>query len=188
VSEEAVYREPRVGEGQIPDELDRLNVGAFLLAPFWSLGYRIWPWFLVLVVLFVVNTATGLTALAVFGRGNEIVLVRQALFSALTVILDAVFAFRANRLYWQRENHRIYSEPAPAAPALVSKYVSDQRIWLYVGLGLLAFVLVLTVTEHSGQSRLTYLVQESSYVAIQLVVLGGAYAWDRLRRGLAGQS
>ncbi len=133
------------------------------------------------------NITTGIAALAVFGRGHDIVVARQALFWVVALILEAVFALRANRLYWQREHNRIYSQAAPAAPTLVTKYASDQKVWLYFGFALPGFIVVASIIG-IGREGLASVVQQLTYVAIQFLVLGAAYAWDRLRRRRYGHS
>jgi hypothetical protein len=63
----AEQAELRLGEGEFPPELDRVNFGAFLLAFLWAPFHRLWGWFGVFVVLEALESAMGLSPPRFFG-------------------------------------------------------------------------------------------------------------------------
>ena len=52
----------RLGEGEFPRQLDRVNFGAFLLAVLWAPWHRLWTWFAVFLGLEILSIATYILA------------------------------------------------------------------------------------------------------------------------------
>lgn len=177
--DEPVALEPRVGEGVLPARLDRLNVGAFLLAGLWALIYGTWPWFFVFLGVAVFNLSVSLFISRIFGLGLLTSAVRQTVLQGVSLTLAAVFSLRANRLAWEKENRRIYTQEVPRAPDLVVKFERDQRNWAVGGFIVLAYVTLLPFVLGARSARA--LVLQGLFAAVQLGVLGGLYLWDRSR-------
>jgi hypothetical protein len=173
----------RLGEGEFPSELDRANLGAFLLAFLWAPFHRLWGWFAVFVVLEVLESAVGLSAPGLFGGLLE----QPAVMVGFRIVYWAVtvaFALRANRLVWTAERKRTAGATggsAPRQPSLVSRYAANQRVWTVVGVILLVgtplSLLIGAVTSVPGA-----VVDVAVTVGTQAVLLAGLFAYDVVRR------
>ena len=120
----------RLGEGELPRELERVNFGAFLLAVLWAPFHRLWGWFGVFVALEVLESVMGMSRLRFFGGALE----RPAAMVAFRIVywtVTVAFALRANRLVWTEERKRALRTKGRSGarrPSLVSKYSSNQRV------------------------------------------------------------
>jgi hypothetical protein len=172
----------RLGEGEFPPELDRVNFGAFLLGVLWAPFHRLWGWFGVFVVLEVIESAMGLSALRFFGGVFEQPVAMVA-FRIVYWTVTVVFALRANRLVWTEERKRAArtkGESVPRRPSLVSRYTSNQRVWTIVGLILLvAAPLSLLIGSVSSIPRAV--VDVAVTVGTQAILLVGLFVYDRMR-------
>jgi hypothetical protein len=182
---EAEQTGSRIGEGEFPPELDRVNYGAFLLAFLWAPVHRLWGWFGVFLVLEALESAMGLSAPGFLGGVFE----RPAVTVGFRIVywtVTVAFALRANRLVWTQERKRAArtkGESAPRRPALVSRYASNQRVWALVGLILLVgtplSLLIGPVSSIPGA-----VVDVAVTVGAQAVLLAGLFVCDRVRRPL----
>lgn len=135
----------RFGVGD-PDRVDRVNWGAFFFGWVWALAYGAWPWFIALLVYWVMRRIVLLASAQMHDASADL-----ALAAALALGywgLSALLAVRANRIVWRYEQGRVagVSHAAVAKPALtVSEYLASQRTWGYAGLSLFLLTIVLTV-------------------------------------------
>lgn len=173
---------PRLGEGDFPHGLDRVNLGAFLLAFLWAPFHRLWAWFAVFVVLEALESVLGLSAPGFLGGLLEqpaVVVGFRVVYWTLTV----VFALRANRLVWalQRERgSRAAREPGVKRPPLTSSYVSNQRIWALIGLlALVAMPLFLFIGPVKAIPGAVGDVAVTT--GVQAILLGALFMYDRVR-------
>jgi hypothetical protein len=180
-------REARVGEGPIPERLDRLNPGAFMLAGLWSLVYGTWPWFFAFLAVMLVNIAISVFFRVPPGAAWPLVVGRQLASQLIVIGISIPYSLRANRLYWEKENRRIHTQSVPRPPATVAKFERDQRNWLLGGFVVLAY-LVATPFLTSALRTPAYIAAQVVYAGVQLAALGTLYLWDRSRRGASGQS
>jgi hypothetical protein len=172
----------RLGEGEFPPRLDRVNFGAFLVAFLWAPFHRLWGWFGVFVLLEVLESAMGLAAPGFLGGVFEqpvVVVGFRIVYWTVTV----AFALRANRLVWTEESKRAVRAKGEAVmrrPSLVSSYVSNQRIWTLAGVILLAgaplSLLVGPVNSVPGAG-----VDVAVTVGTQVVLLAVLFVYDRVR-------
>ena len=173
---------PRLGEGEFPPELDRVNFGAFLLAFIWAPFHRLWGWFGVFAVLEALESAMGLSSPGFLGGALEqpaVVVGFRVVYWSVTV----AFALRANRLVWEEERKRAArTEDSAAArrPPLVSRYAANQRIWTLVGLVLLV-VTPLSLLIGSVRSVPGAVVDVAVTIGVQATLLVGLWAYDRMR-------
>lgn len=176
--------EPRLGEGEFPPALDRVNFGAFLLGVIWAPFHRLWGWFAVFVALEVLESAMGLSTPQFLGG----VLEQPVAMVAFRIVYWAVtvaFALQANRLVWTVERKRASRTKAESdlrRPSSVSRYASNQRVWAIVGLVLLAAtplsLLVGPVSSVPGAA-----LDVALTVGIQAILLAGLFTYDRVRSG-----
>ena len=173
---------PRLGEGEFPPELDRVNFGAFLLAILWAPFHRLWGWFGVFAVLEVLESVMGLSAPGFLGGLLEQPVVTVG-FRIVYWGVTVVFALRANRFVWGTERkraERAKADPTRKQPSLVSRYVSNQRVWTIAGLVLLAAMpLGLLVPSVSRVPGAAFDVAVTG--GIQVVLLVGLFVYDRVR-------
>jgi hypothetical protein len=173
---------PRLGEGEFPQELDRVNFGAFLLAFLWAPFHRLWGWFGVFVVLEGLESVMGLSAPGSFGGVFE----RPVVMVGFRIVYWAVtvaFALQANRLVWAEEHSRAArskDESVARRPSLVARYVSHERVWALVGLILLVTtplsLLIGSVNKIPGAAT-----DVAVTVGAQAVLLVGLFVFDRVR-------
>jgi hypothetical protein len=172
----------RLGEGEFPLGLDRVNFGAFLLAFLWAPFHRLWGWFGVFVVLEGLESAMGLSAPGFLGGVFEqpaVVVGFRIVYWTVTV----AFALRANRLVWaeaRKRAARTEAEPVPRRPSLVSRYCSNQRVWTLTGLILLVGA-PLSLLIGSVRSIPGAVVDVAVTVGTQVVLLAGLFVYDRVR-------
>lgn len=172
----------RLGEGEFPWGLDRVNFGAFLLAVLWAPFHRLWGWFGVFVALEALESAMALSAPGSFGGlfENPAVMVG---FRIVYWTVTVAFALRANRLVWEGERRRAARAEGvsiPRLPSLVSTYASHQRTWTAVGLILLVGTpLSLLIGPVSGIPGA--FVDVAVTVGIQAVLLAGLFVYDSVR-------
>ena len=172
----------RLGEGEFPPELDRVNFGAFLLAILWAPVHRLWGWFGVFVVLEALESAMGLSAPGFLGG----VLEQPVMLVGFRIVywtVTVAFALRANRLVWTEQRKRAArtkDRSVPRQPSLVSRYASNQRVWTLVGLILLVgtplSLLIGSVNSVPGAA-----VDVAVTVGTQGVLLVGLFVYDRVR-------
>ena len=173
---------PRLGQGELPMELDRVNFGAFLLAVLWAPFHRLWGWFAVFVVLELLESAIGLSTPQLLGGLFEQPAVTVAFRIAYWTVTVA-FALRANRLVWAVERKRAaraIDGSVPKPPSLVSRYASNQRIWALVGVVLL-IATPLSLLIGSVKSVPGSIVDAAVTVGAQAILLVGLFVYDRAR-------
>jgi hypothetical protein len=172
----------RLGEGEFPLGLDRVNFGAFLMAFLWAPFHRLWGWFGVFVVLEALESAMGLSAPGFFGGVFEQP-VAMVGFRIVYWTVTVAFALRANRLVWTEERKRAArtkGESVLRRPSLVSRYASSQRVWTLVGLILLVGT-PLSLLIGSVNSIPGAVVDVAVTVGTQAVLLAGLFVYDRVR-------
>jgi hypothetical protein len=172
----------RLGEGEFPPEVDRVNFGAFLLAVLWAPFHRLWLWFGVFVALEVLEAVMGLSTPRFFD-GPLSQLVAMVVFRVVYWTVTVAFALRANRLVWTEEHDRAaraQGESVLKRPATVAKYVSNQRVWAAVGLVALA-VAPLSLLIGSAGSSPGVVGDVAATVGTQTILLAGLFVHDRLR-------
>ena len=172
----------RLGEGEFPPELDRVNFGAFLLAFLWAPFHRLWGWFSVFVVLEALESAMGLSAPGFLGGVFEqpvVVVGFRIVYWTVTV----AFALQANRLVWTQQRKRAArtkGESVVRQRSLVSRYVSHQRVWTLVGLILLVgtplSLLIGAVSSVPGAVG-----DVAVTVGTQALLLVGLFVYDRVQ-------
>jgi hypothetical protein len=172
----------RLGEGEFPPELDRVNFGAFLLAFLWAPSHRLWGWFGVFVVLEAIESAMGLSAPGFVGGVFEQPGVMVG-FRIVYWMVTVAFALRANRLVWTGERKRAArtnGESVPRQASLVSRYASNQRVWTFVGLilfvGTPLSLLIGPVNSVPGA-----VADVAVTVGTQAILLAGLFVYDRVR-------
>jgi hypothetical protein len=172
----------RLGEGEFPPELDRVNFGAFLLAFLWAPFHRLWGWFGVFVVLEALESAMGFSAPGSLGGLFEQPVVMVG-FRIVYWTVTVAFALRANRLVWTEQSKRAArtkGQSVPRRPSLASTYASHQRVWTLVGIVLLVGT-PLTLLIGSVNSIPGAFVDVAVTVGTQAVLLAGLFAYDRVR-------
>ncbi len=172
----------RLGEGEFPPELDRVNFGAFLLAFLWAPFHRLWGWFGVFVILEALESAMGFSAPGSLGGLFEQPVVMVG-FRIVYWTVTVAFALRANRLVWTEQSKRAArtkGESVPRPPSLASRYASNQRVWTLVGIVLLVGT-PLTLLIGSVNSIPGAFVDVAVTVGTQAVLLAGLFAYDRVR-------
>lgn len=172
----------RLGGGEFPPELDRVNFGAFLLAFLWAPFHRLWGWFGVFVLLEALESAMGLSAPGFLGGVFEQPVVTVG-FRIVYWTVTVAFALRANRLVWEQERKRVARttrQSAARPPSLVSRYVSNQRVWTLIGVILLVgmplSLLIGPVNRISGA-----VADVAVTVGTQAALLVGLFVYDRVR-------
>lgn len=176
-------RPARLGEGEFPPELDRVNFGAFLLAFIWAPFHHLWGWFGVFALLEAAEAVMGLSAPHFLGGVLELPVTMVA-FRVVYWGVTVAFAVRANRLVWEVERRRaarvVNGEWAPRPPAHVSSYASNLRVWAVVGLVLLiaspVSLLIPSVGNVPGAA-----VDVAVTTGTQAVLLAALFAYDRVR-------
>ena len=125
---------PRMGEGDMPPELDAVNWAALLWGGLWVLGYRAWSWVGILFGMGALNLVVDLYLRR--SGASPVTLIAVAVPVRLAwYALVVAFAFRANRHVWERERVLRESDRSAPRPAqLVSEYVATQRWWARLGL------------------------------------------------------
>jgi hypothetical protein len=175
----------RLGEGEFPPELDRVNFGAFLLAFLWAPLHRLWGWFGVFVLLEALESAMGLSAPGFFGGVFDQPVVTVG-FRIVYWTVTVAFALRANRLVWTQERERAAraeGESVVRPPSLVSRYASNQRVWALVGLILLVGT-PLSLLIGSVNSIPGAVVDVAVTVGAQAVLLAGLFVYNSVRSRL----
>lgn len=172
----------RLGEGEFPRGLDRVNFGAFLLAFLWAPFHRLWGWFGVFLVLEVFESAMGLSAPGFLHGVFEQPVVTVG-FRVVYWTVTIAFALRANRLVWTEERTRAArakGESLSKPPSLASRYASNQRLWTIAGLVLLAGT-PLTLLIRSVNGVPGAVTDVTVTVGTQAILLAGLFAYDRVR-------
>lgn len=172
----------RLGEGEFPSELDRVNFGAFLLAFIWAPFHRLWGWFGAFVVLEAFESAVGLNGSGFLGGAFERP-VPMLVFRIVYWTVTIAFALQANRLVWADERRRAArakGAPRPRQPSLVSRYTSNQRVWTLVGLILLVST-PLTLLIGSINRVPGAVVDVAVTAGTQALLLAGLVVYDRVR-------
>lgn len=179
----------RLGEGEFPARLDRVNFGAFLLAVLWAPWHRLWGWFAVFVALEILESVVGLTGLTFF-PGALAQLVAMTTFRIVYWTVTVAFAMRANRLVWARSGKVVADGDAASnrpRPGSVSTYIAHQRLWTVAGLiGLILAPLSLLIGSVRGIPDAVFDVAVT--VGVQAVLLVGLFAYDKMRSAGRGPS
>lgn len=130
------------GQGDFPEELNRLNWGAMFMGGIWALVHGVWRWLIAFIVL-------RILAIFVFLPFSNGELANSATWGLISSVLSeiiywvilGVFALNANRLAWQRTGRLMASgrhEPSALSPSIES-FSKAQRTWFLVGLALTVF-------------------------------------------------
>ena len=172
----------RMGEGDFPAELDRLNWSTVMWGGWWLLMYGVWPSLLALVALVAATLAVTnfLPTLAVPGSFASLATnaVRQVAWFAIVVSA----AYGANRHVWERERTRVERESDQSVPRpanLVSQYVASQRKWALIGLGFMVLAVADDLFRKHALSTPAIIVANITMVAC----LAALYLYDSVRRG-----
>jgi hypothetical protein len=177
---------PQVGQGEIPSDLNRFNVSAFVWGPWWNLAYGLWPRFFVQIALLVVNTVVlGLLSLVYEGwPRSPLELMPQLALGLLGVGVNAWFAATANARLWQNSARRISGATvmalAKSARGTVDAYRKLQKDWALMGLAYVAIVILDVVVSHASTS--ISLRTAGTLVQSVLTLAVGLVAWFALRR------
>jgi hypothetical protein len=174
----------RLGDGEFPSELDRVNLGAFLLAVLWAPFHRLWGWFAVFVALELLESVMGLSSPRSFG-GVFAQPVAMVAFRIVYWTVTVAFALRANRLVWAEEGKRAArSEGISVSPqrSLISRYAANQRVWTLVGVVLLAVTPLSLLIGPLGTSPGAVTDVELT-VGTQAILLAGLWVYDAWRTG-----
>jgi hypothetical protein len=167
----------RLGAGDFPPELDRVNWGAVLLGFFWAIAYRQTTWVIGLALLWAANL--GVLGIAV-RYGTLAHLAVTALFFAAFTTAGIVLGLRANRLVWAGEHavaERRTARGLAPAPS-IREFLSSQRRWAITGVMLWAFGWgVSLVRPSSALSPLRAVITFS----VELAAYGALFAVDRIR-------
>lgn len=180
----------RVGEGEFPAALNRVNWNAFLLGWLWVLGHGLWTWLAALLVLFL----TGVFLQVLFNGTLARFFVGAGLFSSarlprmadasrvITVVaswlLSAFFALRGNHEVWAKEARRTVDPARGASFAVrtVADYLGSERRLMPIALIVFVagVIYAFYVAVQSGSLALTL----GSHI-FGVIVLVGLWAWDR---------
>lgn len=172
--------ELRLGEGEFPAELDRVNFGAFLLGVLWAPWHRLWGWFAVLVAMEILESVVGLTMLRFLG-GMVAQIIGMVVFRIGYWTVMVVFGLRANRLVWNAEERRVARAGGSPSrrPALITKYVAAERVWAVVGLVLLALAPLSLLFGFPG-SRSDVMFDVVSTIGTQIILMIALFVYDRM--------
>jgi len=174
--------EPLMGDGNMPEHLDRINWGVTLLTGLWLLLHGLWLWWIIdvavlygwLVVLYAVRTQAGnpstLDAPAFLVAGIAVTVIRWALW--------LWFGRHANAGVWRRERRRL-DRGRPGR--CVSNYVGAERLWTIAGVSLLVLGSVVGVANVvMNPARVVGGVAgEVAASVISATFLVAAWVWDR---------
>jgi len=180
----------RVGDGELPAELGRVNWGAALTTGLWAVGHALWWW--VLTFLALSGLSFGAFTLLDRSSAGDTLWMRYALafaFSLLRGVLAVVLALRANSLYWDAQASRVMRQSDQSVPRpapLVSDFVKAQRKWTIWGAVLLVLFSARTLIGYRLNTPLAVF-YISTTILPEAVVLAGLYIYDRVR-GPAPQS
>lgn len=131
--------EGQFGYGPFPAELDRLNWGALIFGWVWAIWHGLGLWSALLFVGgFVGFVLVTLARTSALGQSLAAQFAIIAAYAAVTWTVLAVFAFRANRLFWERQGRRIQAgalHPYKTRP--VADYEASQLLVAPLGFALL---------------------------------------------------
>lgn len=177
------------GVGDLPSALDKVNWAAFLLGGLWALLHGLWSWFAAILVL-----RFGLIAVGIAGRRAGLFDggVSAQAFSLVSTILIwgvyALFAFKANRLAWDKARVRLSSSSGGTANSQItpSAYLRNQRTLLFLGAGIFVLGALLNVQSViQGAIELVALLMSFAVVALMAIA---AQMVAAIRRGRQGSS
>lgn len=182
---DALPEEPRFGDGPLPLELDRFNLGAFLLAPFWTIANGLWRIVGIGLGLFVLNLVCmwfGLVRAPVGVPASRVyvAMIGNGVFALAFGVLSLYVGKRGNRRAWRAETASI-ATGLPVRVMTVDRFVRKQSTWLRVGVALI------TLSEVSGlllPPRRGHWAPQSFWVseALWWISLAVAVAWWYLDR------
>ncbi len=179
----AADSERRFGEGDFPEELNRLNWGAVFLGTLWALIHGVWLWVLLLLglrigAIFIVVRLQVLSGFAGPAAAASVV------FGVAEWAVLGLFGRHANRLAWSAEAKRLASgrTQPPALVLTVGKFRNKQTALLRLGvlLTLAGYVYGYAQLNSSAPSRL---VPAAFGTVCGAAVLAGFW-WVESRRGL----
>ncbi len=122
------------GVGDFPRSLDRFSWAAFLLPLPWAVGYGAWSvltlWTLMALIPFVLVALVGsFGEEAVAANIMAINIVSEVAGGAIRLWIGA----NATRMLWTRERLRVEMIESAQPRFSITKYVSRQRVWVWVG-------------------------------------------------------
>jgi hypothetical protein len=185
VDEDYLVPGQRLGEGEFPARLDRVNWTLIFWGGLWVFYYGAWSWLALVLGLNIAAVALYLFVLS-GGASAPVFLVASVIYVLASYTLLIVLAKRANRHVWERERRRVKrqsDESLPRLAQLVSEYVRGQRRWAWIGFAMLSLSTVSTLWNTRATPG--FVANLMGDLASVLVLLG-LYAWERLR--LSAQS
>jgi len=172
--------ESRLGDGEFPSSLDRLNWAAVLWGGYWALVYGAWPWLLGLVALTVVDLIVYYRLVSIPDVSPVlavgIVVVERVVWLAVVISLG----YRANRLVWESERARVARQSDQSVPRLaqpVTRYEAAQVTWAWIGLACTALAIIVNVAD-ARTGRRELIVAVYATMAVGLIAL---FAYERIR-------
>ena len=170
----------RFGQGDLPPELDTLNWSAVFWSGLWALVHGLWSWFAAFAALTAAGLAAYFLASSLVPGARPVLVILTVLHSVAGMVLTIVFAYRANRLLWQRERERLDAWEGASAPLpkkTVGGYLRSQYRWALIGLA----VSVIETVQNAWSVLGTELMYTSALVAVELLVLLGLFVFERSR-------
>ena len=165
---------PRFGQGDLPEDLDRLNWSAVFLGILWALLHGTWGWFAVLGGIRLATIPLSMYVMALRPSWG-LLLIWVVLATLLEWGVAALFGFRANRAAWEAEAKRIATgrHQPPALTRTVAQFKNSQRALLWVGIILTAigYPLSVATSEHPAARPLPTLVGVVCTIAILAALL-----------------
>lgn len=177
----------RMGDGEFPEDLDRVNWSAVMWGGLWFITYGAWWWLLLLTAVIVVSAA-AFNYLPFLDQSAVLASYGMTIITQLMWYVVVIAGARqANRIVWTREKARVarqsdQSVPRPAR--LVSEYVESQRKWTILGLGFLILQLAGSLARSHGAPAGTSM----AGWATSVLCMTALYLVERTRRSRASQS
>lgn len=171
----------RMGEGNPPAELDRLNWSTVMWGGLWFIVYGAWRWFLIVTVWIVVGVAAALFVDRAAGPESAPALVLAVVWQLVWYAIVIAAAYRANRHVWTRERKRFEraaDQPVPRGAMLVAQYLKSQKQWAQFGLVLFGLQMGWTLLERSGQPSFA---SQMAPALTSLACLAALYLFELIR-------
>ena len=169
-----------LGDGDFPDDMDRMNWGAALFDWLWALAHGAWGWVAVLTVVGIASRVLfAYFYLAPIGRSVLAASIAAAVSELVFWGLSGALGMRANRIAWQHAQQRVAISDVGTRTS-VESYQQSQRIWFLLGGALTALGYgaswLRVATEFPDR-----LVPTIVGTATAVVVLLTLWLWDRAR-------